>query len=180
MVFQSMTTANGGLIYFRCLSIVGQWYHPHPCEVWVWWELSSPQDFYPHLSQLADSDLVGTQGRAVSRAQWSCQWTTPYFTITKPWVKENTPFLPHPSWCLAHYPSPCHSEPQRIIWKIWGHLLTRKRKIMCRYNGLKCRCHYVQCLMVNEYSDQHRLHSSFYVPALFANSHGCTLLYADT
>lgn len=135
MVYQNMTTANGCLIYSRCLSVLGQWYpsviRPPSCEVWVWWEPSSPQDFHPHLSQLADSDLVGMWARAVSRAQWPWQWTTPYFTITKQWVKENTPFLPHSSWCLAHYPSPCHSEPQRIIWKIWGHLLTRKSKIIC-------------------------------------------------
>lgn len=55
-----------------------------------------------------------------------------------------------------------------------------KKNRVRRYNGLKCRCHYVQCLMLNEYSKQHRLHGSFYVPALFANSHGCTLLFADT
>lgn len=55
-----------------------------------------------------------------------------------------------------------------------------KKNHMHRYNGLKCRCHYVQCLMLNEYSEQLRLQSSFYVPALFANSHGCALLCADT
>lgn len=130
MVVQSMTMANGCLVYFRCLSFLGQWYCP-PREFGVWWEPSSPQDFYLHLSQWADSDLVGMQDRAVSRVQWPYQWTTLYFVITKQWVKENTPFLPHPSWGLAHYSSPCHSEPQRIIWKIWGHLLAGKRKIAC-------------------------------------------------
>lgn len=55
-----------------------------------------------------------------------------------------------------------------------------KRNYMYQYNGLKCRCHYVQCLMLNEYSEQLRLQSSFYVPALFANSHGCMLSCADT
>lgn len=55
-----------------------------------------------------------------------------------------------------------------------------KKNHMHRYNGLKCRCHYVQCLMLNEYSEQLRLQSSFYVPAVFANSHGCALLCADT
>lgn len=56
----------------------------------------------------------------------------------------------------------------------------KKKNCMCWYNGLKCRCHYVQCRMLNENSGQHRLHSSFYFPALFANSHGYTLLCAAT
>lgn len=51
--------------------------------------------------------------------------------ITKQWPKEKTPFLSHLSWGLAHYPSLCHLKPQRIMWKIWGHLLTRRRKITC-------------------------------------------------
>lgn len=55
-----------------------------------------------------------------------------------------------------------------------------KKNHVHRHNGLKYRCHYVQCLMQNEGSEQLRLQSSFYVPALFANSHGHTLLCADT
>lgn len=50
-----------------------------------------------------------------------------------------------------------------------------KKNHMRWYNGLKCRCHYVQCLMLNEYAEQLRLQSSFYVPALFANSYRCIL-----
>lgn len=69
----------------------------------------------PCPSQLADSILVRMQDRAVSRVRWLCQWTASYFIVTEQWIKEETPFLPHPSWGLAHYPSPCHLKPQRII-----------------------------------------------------------------
>lgn len=55
-----------------------------------------------------------------------------------------------------------------------------KKNHMHQYNGFKCRCHYVQCLVLNVYSEQLRLQCSFHVPALFANSHGRSLLCGDT
>lgn len=89
------------------------------------------QVMLPCPSQLADSIVVRMQDRAVIIAPWLCQWAVSYITITKHWPKEKTLFLSHLSWGLAHYPSLCHLKPQRIMWKIWGHLLTRRRKITC-------------------------------------------------
>lgn len=135
----------------------------------------------PCPSQLADSMLVGTQDGGVSRAQLLSQCTALYFIITKQRIKEETPFLLRASWGLAHYPSPCHLKPQRIIWKNMRPFANQEKKNhMHWYNGFKCRCHYVQCLVLNVYSEQLRLQCSFHVPALFANSHGCALLCGDT
>lgn len=36
IIFRKMTTANGCLACFRCRSVLGQWYHPTSCEVWLW------------------------------------------------------------------------------------------------------------------------------------------------
>lgn len=85
-------------------------------EKWLKWAGDAPCP-----SQLPDSIVVRMQDRAVIIAPWLCQWAVSYFIVSKQWLKEKTPFLSHPSWGLAHYPSQRHLKPQRIMWKIWGH-----------------------------------------------------------
>lgn len=114
-------------------------------------------------------DRAASRPRAVS-----------YFTITQRWLKGEDPFPASPtpgSGSLSPTMSLKTSEDNLKNMRPFAN--QGKNNHTRRCNGLKCRRHYGQGLVLNERSEQLRLQSSFSVAALFANSYRCAL-YALT
>lgn len=103
-----------------------------------------------------------------------------HFTITQRWLKGGDPFPASPT------PGAGSLSPTMSFKTLEDNLKNMrpfanqgKNNHTRRCNGLKCRRHYGQGLVLNERSEQLRLQSSFSVAALFANSYRC-VLYALT